>query len=155
MLHKNKACTKRNPVCYFQVTDCYYKAYHDGARQERRDYLTKYCFNCACEACDQCWPTAAESPRALVDIPDSQLRFDPESNPQAMKQAFDRINRIGTKIAMEQKQANVDLVLPLCLEFQEALKAAIKPPHNFYVMAFRSYFKSNWIVKGSVEIIQP
>ena len=72
----------------------------------------------------------------------------------AVKGAFDRINRVGTKIAMEQKQGNVEAVLPLCLEFRTAVEAAIKPPHNFYVMAFRSYFKSNWILKGSVEKMQ-
>ena len=133
---------------FFQITDCYSAIYFDESKEFRRNYLERYCFTCKCQACVNNWPIATYAPKALIDIPDNQLKFSTD-DPVIMQRVFDKINKIGSKIALEQKQQKFELVLALCLEFSKALKESIKPPHNFYVMAFRTFYKCNWIVKGS------
>ena len=67
-----------------------------------------------------------------------------------MKMVFDKINKLGTKISLEQKQADYDNVIMYGLEFLTLLDQNIKPPHNFYVMTLRSLSKCLWITKGTV-----
>ena len=66
------------------------------------------------------------------------------------KMIFERIQKLGTKIALEQKEEDYDKVLIYGLEFLKLLKESIRPPHNFYIMTLRSIAKSLWITKGSV-----
>ena len=111
--------------------------------------LTRYHFTCRCQACESNWPTAQLCPKALVDIPDEQLKFSTEDVGNA-KMIFERINKVGTKIALEQKEENWDKVMTYGLEFLTLLDSSIKPPHNFYAMTLRSLAKCLWITKGSV-----
>ena len=114
--------------------------------------MDKYKFSCRCEACESNWPTAQHSPKALVDIPDEQLKFSTDDYTKA-KMIFDRINKVGTKISQEQKQEEWENVMMYGLEFLTLLNESIKPPHNFYVMTLRSIAKCLWITKGSVFVI--
>ena len=43
---------------------------------------------------------------------------------------FERINKVGTKIALEQKEENWDKVMTYGLEFLTLLDSSIKPPHG-------------------------
>ena len=63
------------------------------------------------------------------------------------------INKLGTKIALEQKQEEYENVMTYGLEFLALLEENIKPPHNFYVMTLRSIAKCLWITKGSIFVI--
>ena len=137
-------------IIFLQVTDCYYSSYFESPKEIRQAALsTKYHFSCHCQACDSNWPTAQDAPKALVDIPDEQLLFSTDDVRNA-KMIFERIQKLGTKIALEQKEEDYDKVLIYGLEFLKLLKESIRPPHNFYIMTLRSIAKSLWITKGSV-----
>ena len=132
------------------MTDCYYSSYFESPKEVRQATLdTKYHFSCRCQACDSNWPTAQHAPKALVDIPDEQLKFSTDDVRNA-KMIFERIQKLGTKIALEQKEEEYDKVLSYGLEFLKLLNDAIRPPHNFYIMTLRSIAKCLWITKGSV-----
>lgn len=105
-------------------------------------------FTCKCRACQEDWPLAAELPKMLVDTPDDQLMFNSD-NQAVVKAVFGKLNKYGTKIAMEQKTGNYKEILPLCLEFFQVLAQTIRPPHNFYIMTKRFISKSLWITQGS------
>ena len=113
--------------------------------------MNKYHFDCRCQACESNWPTAQNSPKALVDIPDEQLKFSMDDVKKA-KMIFDQINKVGTKIALEQKEEQYDNVMTYGLEFLTLLDQSIRQPHNFYVMTIRSLAKCLWITKGSVFV---
>ena len=119
--------------------------------KRQTNLLEKYHFNCRCQACRSNWPTAQHSPKALVDIPDEQLKFSTDDGKKA-QMVFSMINKLGTKIALEQKQEEYDKVIQYGLEFLTLLDEYIKPPHNFYVMTLRSLAKCYWITKGSILI---
>ena len=89
----------------------------------------------------------------MVDIPDEQLKFSTDDI-RTTKMVFDKINKLGTKIALEQKQEEWENVITYGLEFLDLLEEHIKPPHNFYVMTLRSIAKCLWITKGSIFVMQ-
>ena len=92
------------------MTDCYYSSYFESPKEIRQAALgTKYHFSCHCQACNSNWPTAQFAPKALVDIPDDQLMFSTDDVRNA-KLIFERINKLGTKIALEQKNEDYDKV---------------------------------------------
>ena len=123
-----------------QVTDCYYSSYFEASKDVRQaNLMAKYHFNCRCQACESNWPTAQHSPKATDDV-------------RKTKMIFDQINKLGTKIALEQKEEEYDKVMEYGLEFLGLLDESIRPPHNFYVMTLKSLAKCLWIKKGSLFV---
>ena len=125
------------------MTDCYYSTYAEAGIDERQLKLaTKYLFECRCRACVELWPTHDLLPNGFND---AKLLVDLEALPIQIS----AIQKLGSRISLDQKEENYDKLITLYLEFVKLIRKTIAPPHNFYFMASRHLYKCFWILNGS------
>ena len=104
--------------------------------------MSKYRFECLCQACKENWPMHSDLPKGFND---GKILLPLEEMPAAMA----AIQKLGSAISLEQKVENYQKLITLYIEFVKLLQKTIAPPHAFYFMAQRHLYKCFWIINGS------
>merc|ERR1719477_212825 len=132
-----------------EITDCYSWAFDLTQFEDRnKDLLRKYKFKCGCIACKEEWLTFHDLPRSFNDVDDSKLNFSPEDLPQVQGRMMN-VQKLGSKINQLQQKEDFEGAMTLYGEFNTAIKQLVAPPHQFYVIARRSYSTCLWVKYGN------
>jgi len=130
-----------------EVTNCYTYSYDVTPKIERAPpLLTKYKFQCMCVACKENWPVSSFLPKAFNDVEPNKLKI---SDPSSLQQKMAIIQQVGAKIHRLQQEEDYDSAMGLYSQFYNALHDLIVPPHQFYVIARRSYATCLWVKHGN------
>ena len=79
---------------------------------------------------------------------DSKLNFSPEDLPQVQGRMMN-VQKLGSKINQLQQKEDFEGAMTLYGEFNTAIKQLVAPPHQFYVIARRSYSTCLWVKYGN------
>lgn len=132
-----------------EVTDCYSQAYDVTPCPERGPYLlSKYKFSCECSACSEQWPTFHQLPRSFSDVSPAKLNYRPEELP-GLQGKMMAVQRLGSSINQLQQAEDWGGAMDKYREFHTAVSQLLAPPHQFYVIARRSYATCLWVLHGN------
>lgn len=132
-----------------EITDSYSHAYDvTNYKLRNPDLLNKYKFHCSCEACEDEWPTFHELPRSFNDVPNEKLNFAPEEIMQVQSKMM-MVQKLGARINQLQQKNEFDGAMDLYREFLSSVKHLMLPPHQFYVIARRSFSTCLWVKWGN------
>eukprot|EP00092_Neocalanus_flemingeri_P100883 GFUD01128895.1.p1 GENE.GFUD01128895.1~~GFUD01128895.1.p1 ORF type:complete len:670 (+),score=162.71 GFUD01128895.1:141-2150(+) len=132
-----------------EITDCYSYPFDVTKHNERNpDLLKKYKFQCACLPCKEKWLTFHDLPRSFNDVPNTQMNFSPEDLPQVQGKMMN-VQKLGSKINQLQQKEDFSGAMGLYGQFNAAIQQLMAPPHQFYVIARRSYGTCLWVKYGN------
>ena len=86
--------------------------------------------------------------RSFNDVPDEKLNFSPEDLPHVQGKIMN-VQKLGSKINQLQQKDDFDGAMSLYGEFNAAIQQLMAPPHQFYVIARRSYASCLWVKYGN------
>ena len=86
--------------------------------------------------------------RFFNDVPDEKLNFSPEDLPHVQGKMMN-VQKLGSKINQLQQKDDFDGAMGLYGEFNAAIQQLMAPPHQFYVIARRSYSSCLWVKYGN------
>jgi len=132
-----------------EVTDCYSFPFDVAPFEERnQDLSRKYKFSCTCPACSEKWGTFHQLPKSFNDVPMEKMNYTPEELPQLQGKMM-KIQKLGSSINALQQKEDFEGASALYSEFCSAIKDVMDPPHQFYVIARRSYGTCLWVKHGN------
>lgn len=132
-----------------EVTDCYSYCYDITPCEERRgDLERKYKFSCCCRACAEKWQTFHHLPRSFNDVPNEKAQFSPEELPHLQGKMMN-VQKLGSNINQLQQKEDFDGAMALYSQFHSACSQLLAPPHQFYIIARRSYSTCLWVKYGN------
>jgi len=110
--------------------------------------MKKYKFQCVCLPCKDKWSTFHDLPRSFNDVPNSQMNISPEDLPQ-VKGKMMNVQKLGSTINQLQQKEEYEGAMCLYGQFNTAIEQLMDPPHQFYVIARRSYATCLWVKHGN------
>ncbi|XP_023339607.1 SET and MYND domain-containing protein DDB_G0284059 [Eurytemora carolleeae] len=132
-----------------EITDSYTLTYDVTPKLERLSTLSKkYKFECNCLACKEEWNTYQLLPKSFNDLVDNQLKLTAQ-NAGSLGGRVQAIQQLGAKIHRVQQNKDYSGALQIYPDFLKALDGVISPPHQFYVIARRSYSTCLWVLYGN------
>jgi len=133
-----------------EITDCYSFPYDVTNYLDRNpDLMKKYKFQCVCLPCKDKWSTFHDLPRSFNDVPNSQMNISPEDLPQ-VKGKMMNVQKLGSTINQLQQKEEYEGAMCLYGQFNTAIEQLMDPPHQFYVIARRSYATCLWVKHGNI-----
>jgi len=132
-----------------EITDSYSLTFDLLSKSQRQpDLERKYKFSCRCVCCEFDWKTFHELPKSFNDLPESQLKIKPQDM-MSLQGLMKDVQTLGVKIHKLQQAEDYKAAKIVYPEFVRALGRLIEPPHQFYVIARRSYGTCLWVEYGS------
>merc|ERR1719215_2290612 len=132
-----------------EITDSYTYAYDVTPKITRSPvFENKYKFTCNCPACQENWEVFQNLPKGFNDLGTDQLKIK-QQEMMKLKEYVERIQKLGAKIHKHQQNEEFCEAMQVYPDFLKALDAVIKPPHQFYAIARRSYSSCLWVQYGS------
>ena len=86
--------------------------------------------------------------RSFNDVPDEKINFSPEDLPHVQGKMMN-VQKLGSKINQLQQKEDFDGAMSIYGDFNAALQQLMAPPHQFYVIARRSYASCLWVKYGN------
>ena len=81
-------------------------------------------------------------------MPDTKINFSPDDLPHVQGKMMN-VQKLGSKINQLQQKEDFDGAMSLYGEFNAAIQQLMAPPHQFYVIARRSYASCLWVKYGN------
>lgn len=132
-----------------EITDCYSHPFDVTPFHERSEEVRKkYKFSCMCPACSEGWGTFHQLPKSFNDVPMEKMNYTPEELPQLQGKMM-RIQKLGSSINSLQQKEDFEGASALYSQFCQAIREVMAPPHQFYVIARRSYGTCLWVKYGN------
>ena len=86
-------------------------------------------------------------PRSFTDVAPENLRVP--GDPALLQQKMSAVQQIGSKIHRLQQEEDYEGAMSLYSQFHSALADLLLPPHQFYVIARRSFSTCLWVMYGN------
>ena len=76
------------------------------------------------------------------------MNFSPEELPQVQGRMMN-MQKLGSSINQLQQKEDYEGAMKLYSQFNSAVRQLVKPPHQFYVIARRSFSTCLWVKYGN------